>query len=123
MEQLNIGYSIPVGESPLNLLAARVGREWANLVAAEGLAIRERQKLQSALTEFDSADSSVVVFGSLGRDEFTPGSDIDWTLLVEGLQILLISIPLSRSGDGSKVWGTPLRDAKACLAISPSVTI
>jgi hypothetical protein len=32
----------------------------------------------------DSEDCSVVVSGSLARDEFTPGSDIDWTLLIDG---------------------------------------
>ena len=26
-----------------------------------------------------------MVYGSLGRDEFTPGSDLDWTLLVDGI--------------------------------------
>ena len=29
-------------------------------------------------------DLSLVVFGSLGRDEWTSGSDVDWTLLVDG---------------------------------------
>lgn len=33
---------------------------------------------------FDSADVSIVVFGSLARGEFTSGSDIDWTLLIDG---------------------------------------
>jgi hypothetical protein len=30
------------------------------------------------------ADTSVVVFGSLARGEWTNGSDVDWTLLVDG---------------------------------------
>ncbi|HEX8432409.1 MAG TPA: nucleotidyltransferase domain-containing protein, partial [Longimicrobium sp.] len=29
-------------------------------------------------------DTSIVVFGSLARDEFTSGSDVDWTLLLDG---------------------------------------
>jgi len=29
-------------------------------------------------------DTSVVVFGSLARDEYTSGSDADWTLLIDG---------------------------------------
>jgi Putative nucleotidyltransferase DUF294 len=28
---------------------------------------------------------SILVFGSIGRDELTPGSDLDWTLLVDGI--------------------------------------
>jgi len=32
----------------------------------------------------DSEATSIVVFGSLARDEFTAGSDIDWTLLIDG---------------------------------------
>jgi len=85
LEQLDIGYSRPVGELPMDILAARVGQKWAHLVAAQEFAIGEQRKLESALTEFASADSSIVVFGSLGRHEFTPGSDIDWTLLVDGM--------------------------------------
>ena len=33
---------------------------------------------------FDSADTIIVVSGSLAREEFTSGSDIDWTLPVDG---------------------------------------
>jgi predicted nucleotidyltransferase len=32
----------------------------------------------------DSEDCSLVVSGSLARDEFTPGSDIEWTFLIDG---------------------------------------
>lgn len=35
--------------------------------------------------DFDSEDTSVVVCGSLAREEFTSGSDIDWLLLVDGI--------------------------------------
>jgi hypothetical protein len=34
---------------------------------------------------FTSSDSSVVVVGSLARQEFTAGSDVDWTLLLDGI--------------------------------------
>jgi hypothetical protein len=36
------------------------------------------------LVRKDSEDTSIVVFGSLARDEYTKGSDIDWTLLIDG---------------------------------------
>jgi predicted nucleotidyltransferase len=84
VEQLDIGYSVPIDQSAVQILASKVGREWKNLAAAQDRAIRERRRLQSELSEFNSADSSIVVFGSLARDEFTPGSDVDWTLLVDG---------------------------------------
>ncbi len=32
----------------------------------------------------DPSDTSLVVFGSLARGEYTPGSDVDWTLLIDG---------------------------------------
>jgi predicted nucleotidyltransferase len=44
----------------------------------------KRRELQEALRGLDSEDTSVVVSGSLARDEFTEGSDIDWTLLIDG---------------------------------------
>jgi predicted nucleotidyltransferase len=62
-----------------------VGQSWAHLAAAQERTFKERRRLQSALKDLDSADSSIVVFGSLGREEFTPGSDVDWTLLVDGI--------------------------------------
>lgn len=49
-----------------------------------GLAAQTRAKLARALHGVDSEDCSIVVSGSLARDEFTPGSDIDWTLLIDG---------------------------------------
>ena len=36
------------------------------------------------LEGLDSEDTSIVVSGSLARNEFTAGSDIDWTLLIDG---------------------------------------
>jgi predicted nucleotidyltransferase len=48
-----------------------------------------RDKLLKCLSRVDNAVSSwdevgVVVFGSLARDEMTPKSDLDWTLLIDG---------------------------------------
>lgn len=40
--------------------------------------------LREALYGLDSEDTSIVVSGSLARGEFTGGSDIDWTLLIDG---------------------------------------
>lgn len=44
-----------------------------------------QSKLEEGLAEFSTQDSSIVVFGSLARQEYTDGSDVDWTLLLDGL--------------------------------------
>lgn len=70
--------------SNLTQLEQRLGTSWSNLKAARSLAQAKRHELRTSLKRIDSEDTSVVVFGSLARDEFTEGSDIDWTLLVDG---------------------------------------
>ena len=70
--------------SKLALLEQRLGTNWRHLDAARSRAQAKRDELRTSLKRIDSEDTSVVVFGSLARDEFTPGSDIDWTLLVDG---------------------------------------
>lgn len=76
---------MPIVESAIDKLAARLGANWENLRAARDRAVEKRRALERDLEEFNSADSSIIVFGSLGRDEFTLGSDLDWTLLVDGI--------------------------------------
>jgi len=44
-----------------------------------------RQQLEASLLGLTSEDTSIVVFGSLARDEFTSGSDVDWTVLIDGI--------------------------------------
>ena len=49
---------------------------------------KKRNDLDSQLTtkmgDYTSADTSLVVFGSLAREEWTTGSDLDWTFLIDG---------------------------------------
>ena len=71
-------------ESSLLVLQRALGSRWVNLVSAKELATAKRAELKAALAGKDSSETSVVVFGSLARDEFTEGSDIDWTLLIDG---------------------------------------
>lgn len=66
-------------------LSRRIGVEWPNIEAARDLSRETLAVLRCALADCDSDDTSVVVFGSLGREEFTSGSDIDWSLLVDGI--------------------------------------
>jgi predicted nucleotidyltransferase len=72
------------GSSTLAQLAARLGAQWSQLAAASERTRLKRTELSQALAGLDSADTSIVVFGSLARNEFTTGSDIDWTLLIDG---------------------------------------
>ena len=69
----------------LDRLARNLGVTWSNLDQARELAGITRRKLTEALSDVVSDDVSIVVSGSLARGEFTSGSDIDWTLLVDGL--------------------------------------
>jgi predicted nucleotidyltransferase len=73
----------PLGSS-LNILEKRLSANWSHLTTANTLAEKKRLQLRDDLRGMDSEDTSVVVFGSLGRNEFTEASDIDWTLLVDG---------------------------------------
>jgi hypothetical protein len=66
-------------------LEARLGANWPNLTEARTLSQQVRVQLTTELAGIDSADTSIVVSGSLARDEFTRGSNIDWTLLIDGI--------------------------------------
>jgi predicted nucleotidyltransferase len=57
---------------------------WPHLEKARENAIEVRQLLSSELRCFTSDDVDVVVFGSLARREWTSGSDVDWTMLIDG---------------------------------------
>jgi predicted nucleotidyltransferase len=71
--------------SPIDSLALAVGRDWPAIRKARVDALREKERFEAAVTGLVSReDMSVVVFGSLARDEVTSGSDTDWTLLVDG---------------------------------------
>src|SRR6266496_6160240 len=59
--------------------------DWKNIHTATALATTKIGTLRDALSEFCNDDANLVVFGSLARGEFTSGSDIDWTLLVDGI--------------------------------------
>ncbi len=81
---------MPVAETSnaLEALAKQSGRSWPSLARARNDSVAARRKLETLLIEsgerFIGDDSSFVVFGSLGRDEWTIKSDLDWTFLVDG---------------------------------------
>jgi len=60
----------------------------APLPAAREAASKTREELDEllsvAIPKYTSEDTSLVVFGSLARGEWTSGSDLDWTYLIDG---------------------------------------
>ncbi len=68
-------------------LAKIYGVDWAALEAGRNKSAVEYGRLFEACKELVVPDTSLVVFGSLARGEFTDASDIDWTLLVDGITI------------------------------------
>jgi hypothetical protein len=71
--------------TPLEQLAARSADGFPNLIGARE---RTRVELQAARERLNplvrDPDVAVVLFGSWGRHELTPGSDDDWLILVDG---------------------------------------
>ncbi len=78
---------VPMEEEPYPtlLLSQDLGERWPNIEGARELAREKIVQLQNEFQDFDSEDTSVVVLGSLAREEFTLESDIDWNLLVDGI--------------------------------------
>ncbi len=72
--------------SPIEELEKRLGVQWQNLAKARALAQKTKSSLQREFAKEENDDDiSIVVLGSLARDEFTRNSDFDWSVLVDGL--------------------------------------
>lgn len=65
-------------------LAQRLNASWTNIAAARVQAQQKLGEFSTALGELGSPDAAIVFYGSLARLEWTSGSDVDWTLLVDG---------------------------------------
>lgn len=65
-------------------LADAHGRTWKNISACAQAAVEERARITGLVEKLVPPDCSFLVFGSLARDEFTSGSDVDWALLIDG---------------------------------------
>lgn len=71
--------------SLLQELQARLGVTWEHINAATQEADETRRKIENTLSEIKvPADTGLLTFGSLARKEWTSGSDVDWTLLIDG---------------------------------------
>src|SRR5229473_2397673 len=75
----------------LDALRNRFGREWPAINKAKHETAARLDQLRTIAcngvggSPIDSDDISVVAFGSLAREEWTSGSDLDWTLLIDGV--------------------------------------
>jgi len=84
---------ISASESPVFVLARRLGLSLPGIAAAWANASDAKRELASRIEDSQilsggaDSDRSFVVFGSLARNEFTGSgrSDVDWTLLVDGV--------------------------------------
>jgi predicted nucleotidyltransferase len=71
--------------SPVLQLEQRAGASWLAIRETRRHTAELLQKLDESLAGIVTEDDlAVVLCGSLARLEVTPGSDIDWTLLVDG---------------------------------------
>ena len=68
-------------------LAKQLDADWPFLLSGREKSLIEITRIQDACKDLVMPDTSLVVFGSLAHGEFTDGSDIDWTLLVDGITI------------------------------------
>jgi predicted nucleotidyltransferase len=77
----------PKGQFPIDCLEEKFNKKWPHIRAAREAAISKREQTKKALDstsiKFLSTDFSLVVFGSLARNEWTEKSDLDWGLLVD----------------------------------------
>lgn len=65
-------------------LQKKLGCQWTAIEQARKTTLEIRQQLSKELAGLGSTDASVIAYGSLARAEWTSGSDLDWTLLVDG---------------------------------------
>ncbi len=90
----------------------------APLPSARAAAARIREELDLLLyadiPKYTSEDTSLVVFGSLARGEWTSASDLDWTYLIDGQansDHLVIAQKIGRVVDENKQKFRPPRQA------------
>jgi hypothetical protein len=76
-----------VPASPVNQLEALLESEWPAIRKAQQDTKARRQQLSNHFADLRSPDTSLVLFGSVARDEVTQGSDLDWILLIDGQSI------------------------------------
>src|SRR5437879_2569340 len=71
--------------SKLEILEARLGGpRWLAIHKARRNTSVKRKDLDNIFRTRHSPDTSLVIFGSVARQEVTSSSDLDWILLIDG---------------------------------------
>ncbi len=73
--------------SQLDRLEQRLGSSWRSIRQARADTETRREHLRAGFAEHGSPDTTLVVFGSVARQEVTSGSDLDWILLIDGQSV------------------------------------
>lgn len=72
--------------SALDRLRAGDAARWANIAKAHALSRTKAASLAAIARDLLPTDEgTLVVFGSLARGEYTADSDLDWTVIIDGL--------------------------------------
>lgn len=79
--------STPRLPSHLDRLEARLESTWQSIRKARSQTQGRRDELIAEFAQHGSPDTSLVVFGSVARQEVTSGSDLDWILLIDGQSV------------------------------------
>lgn len=77
----------PQTRSKLDELEKRLGTVWESIRRARAQTQARRRELDERFSQLGSPDTSLVVFGSVAREEVTSGSDLDWILLIDGQSV------------------------------------
>src|SRR5437016_14094175 len=73
--------------SQVDILQDRLGSNWNAIQKARQDTTHKRGELAVLFRSRRSPDTSIVVFGSVARQEITSSSDLDWILLIDGQSI------------------------------------
>jgi predicted nucleotidyltransferase len=68
----------------LDRLEKKAGAQWGAIRKAQEDTKKNRENLKAVLSQKIAPDTTLVLFGSIAREEMTSGSDPDWLLLVDG---------------------------------------
>jgi predicted nucleotidyltransferase len=80
-------FDAPGTPSKVALLEVRPGCSWASIGKAREDTRLRRNQLEGHFLQRNSPDTSLVIFGSVAREEVTSGSDLDWILLIDGQSV------------------------------------
>ena len=73
--------------SAITQLETRLGCAWRSIAKARDDTRTRRKELDDLFIRRNSPDTSLVVFGSVARQEVTAASDLDWILLIDGQSV------------------------------------